>query len=94
MERNGAEPDNIINRDANLKDLIVRPITPGEENEWNTLMAKHHYLGFHCLSGRRLKYVALLNGRWVALIGWGAVGASRVCLYSQLGDQPFASAWI
>ena len=72
MDRNGAEPDNIINRGANLKDLIVRPITPGEENDWNTLMAKHHYLGFRCLSGRSLKYVALLNGRWVALIGWGA----------------------
>ena len=72
MDRNGAEPDNIINRGASLKDLIVRPITPGEENDWNTLMAKHHYLGFRCLSGRRLKYVALLDGRWVALIGWGA----------------------
>ena len=72
MDRNGAEQDNIINRGANLKDLIVRPITPGEENDWNTLMAKHHYLGFHCLSGRSLKYVVLLNGRWVALIGWGA----------------------
>ncbi|HAU30838.1 MAG TPA: hypothetical protein DCW46_00810 [Desulfotomaculum sp.] len=35
-------------------------------------MAKHHYLGFRCLSGRSLKYAALLNGRWVALIGWGA----------------------
>jgi len=67
MDRNGAEPDNIINRGTNLKDLIVRPITPGEENDWNTLMAKHHYLGFHCLSCRSLKYVALLDGRWVAL---------------------------
>ncbi|MDD2212619.1 MAG: DUF4338 domain-containing protein, partial [Clostridia bacterium] len=72
MDRNGAEPDNIINRGANLKDLIVRPITPGEENDWNTLMTKHHYLGFRCLSGRSLKYVALLDGRWMALIGWGA----------------------
>jgi hypothetical protein len=42
MNRNGAEPDN--NQDANLKDLIVRPITSGEVNDWNTLMAKHHYL--------------------------------------------------
>lgn len=72
MDRNGAEPNNIINRTANLKDLIVRPITPGEENDWNTLMARHHYLGFRCLSGRSLKYVVLLDGQWVALIGWGA----------------------
>jgi len=72
MDRNGAEPDNINNQGANLKDLIVRPITSEEENDWNGLMAKHQYLGFRCLSGRSLKYVALLNGRWVALIGWGA----------------------
>ena len=72
MDKNGAVSDNNINQGANLKDLIVRPINVEEENDWDTLMAKHHYLGFRCLSGRRLKYVALLKGRWVALIGWGA----------------------
>jgi len=35
-------------------------------------MASHYYLGFHSLTGKTLKYVALLNGQWVALIGWGA----------------------
>lgn len=71
MDRNGVEPGN-INESGSLKDLIVRPITPGEENDRNTLMARHHYLGFHCLSGRSLKYVVLLDGQWLALIGWGA----------------------
>jgi hypothetical protein len=77
MDRSGAESYNIINQSGNLKDLIVRPITPGEENDWNALMARHHYLGFRCLSGRSLKYLALLDGRWVALIGWG--GAALKC---------------
>ena len=77
MDRSGAEPDNIINQSGNLKGLIVRPITPGEEKDWNTLMATHHYLGFHGLTGRNMKYVALLDGRWVALIGWG--GAALKC---------------
>lgn len=35
-------------------------------------MNTHHYLGFHHLPGESLKYVALLNGQWVALLGWGA----------------------
>jgi len=35
-------------------------------------MGKHHYLGFHSLTGKTLKYVALLEGQWVALIGWGS----------------------
>ncbi len=71
MDRNGVEPGN-INESGSLKDLILRPINPEEENDWNTLMARHHYLGFHCLSGRSLKYVVLLDGQWLALIGWGA----------------------
>lgn len=34
-------------------------------------MAEHHYLGFRCLVGESMKYVAELNGEWQALIGWG-----------------------
>jgi hypothetical protein len=72
MDRDGAEPDNNINQSGSLKELIVRPIIPGEETAWNTLMTRHHYLGFHGLSGQNIKYVAMLNGQWVALIGWGS----------------------
>jgi len=35
-------------------------------------MREHHYLGFHSLTGKTLKYVALLEGQWLALIGWGS----------------------
>lgn len=34
-------------------------------------MAQHHYLGFRRLVGESLKYVATVNGEWVALLGWG-----------------------
>ncbi|MEW6523300.1 MAG: Druantia anti-phage system protein DruA [Bacillota bacterium] len=54
-----------------LNSLVVRPIRPDEEPTWNTLMATHHYLGFERLVGESLKYVALLEGEWVALIAWG-----------------------
>jgi hypothetical protein len=65
MESSGVKPEN-------LKELIVRPIIPGEEKPWNALMTRHHYLGFQSLTGQSLKYVALLDGQWVALIGWGS----------------------
>lgn len=73
MERNNAKPD-IIHTTENdsLKALFVRPIAPEEEGAWNDLMSKHHYLGYHRLTGKTFKYVALLNGQWVALISWGA----------------------
>ena len=65
MDRNGAKPDN-------LDSLVVRPIFREEADTWDKLMSTHHYLGFHHLPGRSIKYVALLNGQWVALLGWGA----------------------
>lgn len=50
----------------------MRPIFREEEGLWDHLMATHHYLGFRQLVGESLKYVAIMDGRWVALLGWGA----------------------
>jgi hypothetical protein len=55
-----------------LKALIVRPIKPHEEQRWNQLMDKHHYLGFRHLVGESIKYVAELDHQWLALLGWAA----------------------
>jgi len=57
--------------DTDLGSLLVRPIRPKEEEEWERLMATYHYLGYQRLVGESLKYVAELGGKWVALIGWG-----------------------
>ncbi|MDH7525979.1 MAG: DUF4338 domain-containing protein, partial [Peptococcaceae bacterium] len=54
-----------------LQSLTVRPIQPQEEQQWNELMATHHYLGFRQLVGESIKYVAEIDGQWVALLGWG-----------------------
>ena len=56
---------------AALSDIMVRPIQPREAQLWNSLMDTYHYLGFRTLVGESMKYVALLNGEWVALLGWG-----------------------
>ena len=64
--------DTNISKNDNLKALVVRPITSQEEKYWNNMMNEHHYLGFRTLTGKTLKYVAVLNNQWVALIGWGA----------------------
>jgi len=45
MERNKAKPDNIhTTENDNLNPLFVRPIAPEEDETWNDLMSKHHYL--------------------------------------------------
>ena len=29
-----------------LNSIVLRPISSGERSDWDSLMAKHHYLGF------------------------------------------------
>lgn len=52
--------------------VVVRPITPSERVMWDGLMSEHHYLGFKSLVGESIRYVAELQGRWLALLGWAA----------------------
>jgi hypothetical protein len=35
-------------------------------------MREHHYLSFGWMAGESLRHVALLEGEWVALLGWAA----------------------
>jgi len=52
--------------------LEVRPVFPCEQSQWNDLVKKHHYLGLRAIVGEAMRYVAILDGQWVALIGFGA----------------------
>lgn len=53
-----------------LRRVEVRPVLPQECTRWDELMRTHHYLGLRALVGKTLRYVALLDGHWVALLGW------------------------
>ena len=55
-----------------LNSTFVRPISPEEKTTWDELMNAHHYLGFHSLIGEGIRYVAVYNGYWVALLGWAS----------------------
>ena len=50
----------------------MRPVRPDEEPRWNELMRQRHYLGFRNFCGNRLRHVAVLGERWLALVGWHA----------------------
>lgn len=60
------------NQGSSFSSLLVRPIRPNERAKWNRLMATHHYLGFTSLVGQSIRYIAKLDGHWVALLGWSA----------------------
>ncbi|MCP3940211.1 MAG: ISAs1 family transposase [Desulfobacteraceae bacterium] len=57
--------------------LVVRPVLKGEVSQWNSYMQEYHYLGLKWIGGKSLRYIALLDGEWVALLGWGS--ASKNC---------------
>ena len=43
---------------------------------YNSLIQQHHYLGYRQIVGNHLKYIAFINGRPVACIGWGSAAWS------------------
>jgi len=55
-----------------LPHLLVRPIWREERSRWDATMRQHHYLGFHSLVGESIRYVALWQDQWLALLGWAA----------------------
>ena len=52
--------------------LLVRPIRAEELPGWRAHMERFHYLGDAALVGESLRYLAELDGEWVALLSWGA----------------------
>ena len=62
---------------VDLSRVQVRLIRAEERARWDELMRAHHYLGLVALVGRSLRYVAELDGRWLALLGWA--GAALKC---------------
>jgi len=63
--------------DADLGDLVVRPVAQAEREGWRRYIARYHYLGYRGMVGEHLLYASFLNSEVVALLGW-ASAALRV----------------
>jgi hypothetical protein len=64
--------------------LVVRPIVVGEVERFNAELSAHHWLG-HRLSGRVLRYVAIIDSEWVAVAGFGSAALSCTAREEFLG---------
>lgn len=60
-----------------LDNLVVRPVHKEEVSRWNSYMQQYHYLGLKWIGGKSLRYIAHIEGQWVALLGWSS--ASKNC---------------
>ena len=52
-------------------DLTVRPVPAGETARFGQILEEHHWLGAR-LFGSVVRHVAVLDGAWVALLGYGS----------------------
>lgn len=55
-----------------IREIVVRPVGPSEEQQYQRLMESHHYLGSLPKIGETLWYVALRYDEWVALLSFSA----------------------
>ena len=55
-----------------LRRIVVRPVAPQELPRWHEEMERHHYLGDGEIVGETVRHVAEADGRWLALLAWGA----------------------
>jgi hypothetical protein len=56
-----------------LDKLEIHLLVEGEEQDrWNQLVIKEHYLRNATLVGEQLRYAVSYKGQWVALLGWSA----------------------
>jgi hypothetical protein len=56
----------------NLREVIVRPVSPLEEERYQELMGEHHSLGSLPKIGETIRYVAVWDDQWIALATFSA----------------------
>lgn len=60
-----------------LSEISLRPVFPFEEQQFQDLMQRHHYLGSLPKIGETIWYVAIRDNTWIALVTFSA--ASLKC---------------
>lgn len=74
--------------EVDLSRVRVRLICAEERARWDELMRAHHYLGLVAMVGRSLRYIAEVDGRWLALVGWAAAALKCASRDAWIGWSP------
>jgi len=74
---------------ANLRVVDLKLVRNTKlEPLYNSLIHQHHYLGYRQIVGNHLKYIAFINDRPVACLGWGSAAWKVKSRDSFIGWQP------
>ena len=74
--------------DANLNEVMVRPVRFDERPRYKQLMDAFHYLGFNRVVGESIWYLATLHDQWVALLVWAAAALKSRHREAWIGWDP------
>lgn len=81
-------PDEIGPGEVCLREVSVRPLLRGEFPVWREAMERFHYLGNSRIVGESMRYVAEVEGRSLAFLGWGAAALKSRHREAFLGWDP------
>jgi len=74
---------------ANLRVVDLKLVRNTKlEPLYNSLIHQHHYLGYRQIVGNHLKYIAFINDRPVACLGWGSAAWKVKSRDTFIGWQP------
>jgi len=77
------------NTPVNLRVVDLKPVRNTKlEPLYNSLIHQHHYLGYRQIVGNHLKYIAFINDRPVACLGWGSAAWKVKSRDTFIGWQP------
>ena len=72
-----------------LSPIDLKPVRNTKlEPLYNSLIHQHHYLGFRQIVGNHLKYIAFIEERPVACLGWGSAAWKVKSRDTFIGWQP------
>jgi hypothetical protein len=71
-----------------LRKIVVRLIGPEERDRFDDLLEKEHYLHSARLGGQSLRYVAEVDGEWVALISFSGAAPHTKAREDKIGWTP------
>lgn len=71
-----------------LKQITVRLIEPEEREEFDRVLEEQHYLHSARLGGQSLRYVAELDGQWMALVSFSAPALNVKAREKWIGWSP------
>ena len=67
--------------------LQVRPVVASEIGRFDALLDEHHWLG-RGLVGETLRHIAVIDGEWIGLVGYGSPGLTCSARDRWIGWSP------